>query len=641
MRRQSKHQLLAATLTLTLLLCAGMSLAEDGGGGQAGEFLRYGSDVRSLAMGRATSALASGPAGFLHNPAALMRSETRYSTHFTHFRPLYESKFSFFSIALPRPGVDTAGLGAALFGPKTAWGAAFVSFGSDGYEYRDANDLLVQTDDFGLFSRAWVVGFARESVSPTGILSWGLNLKLIHQGVNNSDLLEDSDMGVGLDFGAQLQLINPPRPLSGLSLSKVMPLRLGLSIQNLLAPKVGYGGTADEFPRICRLGWSYRISSCFLHKSSDLTLVNDWEFGGGRGLGKFFGAEWDWTRGDMNLALRTGLSHDNSIMRATAGVGIRVDRDSYDLQFDYAHGHHGEFADDQRVSLSIFFGSRRGGDYHASVRPRHNDNARREADLQIVARHPASPVLVKEAATRLAETLDPVHEDRYYRLIRGVEYGNRLFERALEAHRADDAELTRERALMAIEWYDLAHQKDEGSFDDVDYLNWAEANLMIEDWDATLALLDRGFDNTLRMNYLAGVANLGARQWDEAAARFGAAAAWTGDDDRDMRYLSRLGLGQALLSADRFVAAIDALRSLTGDEERRLEETYPRFPEYPDGVLLDDAQYLIARCYLGKGDLRTAAAEMVKICRFFHGLDRCSDAQIQSETERLIQEGRR
>jgi hypothetical protein len=105
-----------------------------------------------------------------------------------------------------------------------------------------------------------------------------------------------------------------------------------------------------------------------------------------------------------------------------------------------------------------------------------------------------------------------------------------------------------------------------------------------------------------------------------------------------MRKLSRLWLGDALMNGGRPDSAIVVLSSITDDhtlQEGEVDADYPRYWTFSDMQITDDAQYLKAQCYLKKNDEMAAAAEFLKVCRFYSGSDKCSGAN--NEADKLIQ----
>ena len=121
-------------LGLTMIIAFSATVSAGGGeAGEAGEFLRYGANVRSLGMGRAYVAMADDASALYYNPAGLMRLPRGYSVYGMHFKPLYESDYNFVSFAISRPDPNATGLKGFFFGPRSAWGGSIVHLASDVY----------------------------------------------------------------------------------------------------------------------------------------------------------------------------------------------------------------------------------------------------------------------------------------------------------------------------------------------------------------------------------------------------------------------------------------------------------------------------------------------------------------------------
>ncbi len=488
---------------------AGLTTGE---GGLAGEFLRYGADVRSLGMGRAYVSLADDASALYYNPAGLMRLPRRFSFYGMNFKPFYESRYNFISLAVNRPSNDGTGLKKILFGANSAWGFAVVHFGSDGYEQRDARDNLID-DNISLYQQAFLLGYAREYSGSAGILGYGITFKLLRQGLSGN--IGKSTSAFGLDIGAQWQMINPPIikgltrvPLIGpfFDLKHLLPLRMGISIRNLVQPRLGFGGEKDKLPASLRIGASYQLSTNWLIRKSQLILVSDFEWlyndiqrlikldrrvevhEIGPGAGQYFGIEYQY-RNNTNkfqLAPRFGISNVFDQWKISTGIGLVYKTDNYDFQFDFAHGFHENLADDQRFSLTIRFGGKRDAGYFAGQNKIYGDGKLSErqpfnnpcsstdwfalADsatapdsisdslnqsergkyTRMLATYPDEPSAGKQAAIILARNLDKQNDDRYYPLVGGSLLAISYAENAEQAFQKGDHTEARILASKAI-----------------------------------------------------------------------------------------------------------------------------------------------------------------------------------------------
>jgi tetratricopeptide (TPR) repeat protein len=618
------------TLALGLLLSTS-TMAANGTGGLAGEFLRHSTSIRSQALGRAGVAMASydGLQGL--NPAGLLSLSTKYSGYLMRFSPLKESSFSRLSFALPRPGQNGSGLLGWLSGPAAAWGITAVDFHSDDYEYRDANDQLLD-ENFGIYQQALMVGFSREFSGPTGIFAAGLNLKFINQGIRDATTLDNSDAGVGLDFGFQAQLLSPPRLKDYLSLRALMPLRLGVSIQNLIAPSVGFGGKTDDFQRTLRVGWSYQIEDRLLPDQFRLLLVNDYQFvlDAERSPSLHFGSELQWTHGRFALAPRLGLVRDDGTTNLSAGIGVTIDQPNFSLTFDFAQGHHDEFSDDQRIGLTINFGgSRDASYYHGGQSQGLSDRSRA---LHIVSRYPADTAHLGETVENLATLLDPANARRYRELSRGLGWANTLFSEARAAFQKLDNVTATHKAEQAIAAFERV---GEGNVDGTSILNYIESHMIAGQFTAAVDRLRDGNFDSWRAWYLRGVSNQSVGNWSDAYDAY-AEVVILASDQPTIQRLAHLGWIQSLYENGQYKLAISEAGKLTRDYDVPLDDDYPRWTVFPDKNLADDAQYMIGLSHIKTGDKTQAASALAAICRFYPDLNLCGDSKVQGKLESLL-----
>ncbi len=701
-----------------IILCFTMMMASsatagaaDGEAGQADEFLRYGSSVRSLGMGRACVALADDASALYYNPAGLLRLKRGLSVYAMHFKPFYESDYNFVSFAVSRPDSAATGLKNFFFGSSSAWGASFVHLGSDGYEQRDDEDNLVD-ENFGLYQYAFMLAFAREYAGSAGILGYGATFKVVRHGVSNATgEYNNSDGSFGLDIGAQWQMINPPLvkeltrvPLIGtfFQLKHLMPLRLGVSIRNVISPKLGYGGESDKYPTALRFGASYHLPSNWLLQDSRITLVSDFEWlyddmdrlirldrrvvihKVGPGDGQYFGAEFQYRTAKLQLSPRFGLSHVYDDLKVSAGLGLAFKMSGLDFQFDFAHGFHEELADDQRISLTIRFGGKRDAGYFTGkVHPPPTElpdtrwpnpclptNAELSTDTvtstdTVISSTPSLSSLVRvlsgypdqwqeaiQAANILRE-LDTLNADRYIEFVGGQSLAVNLAVKAIAAFQAGKRVKARGFALEAIDEFkrvaDTSEQDIMGNnyfsalLGQCEMINAATDNGAAADgaWSRAEQFLYRTLSDIqcLKLHFLVGICHQKQRDFTRAAEQFQMAIESSDDDFQSMRKLSCLWLGDALMNSGRPDSAIVVLTSITDDhtlQEGEVDVDYPRYWTFSDMRITDDAQYLKAQCYLKKNNEMTAAAELVKVCRFYPGSDRCREAK--SEADQLIQE---
>lgn len=706
-------------LSLTLMMASATAMAATGGeAGEADEFLNYGSNVRSLGMGRAYVALADDASALYYNAAGLMRLARGYSVYGSHFRPFYESNYSFISLAVSRPDPTATGLKKFFFGPSAAWGFSLVHLGSDGYEQRDANDNLID-ENFGLYQQAFMVAFAREVAGTAGILSYGATLKMVRHGVSDATAeYDNSGSSVGLDIGAQLQMINPPLikeltrvPLVGtfFKLKHLMPLRLGVSIRNVISPRVGYGGESDKYPTALRVGASYRLPTNWLVQNSGVFLVSDYEwlfddmdrlirlsrrveFRKVRpGAGQYFGTEFQYQTEKLQLLPRIGLSHVYDDWKFSTGFGLAFETSGLDFKFDFAHGFHEDLSDDQRISLTIRFGGKRDADYFVGsepistsespdtrwsidpcLSPEENlpDDSGKSTDtvnrsgismsrlssiLRVVSGYPDQWQEALPAAIALARELDTANAARYLELVGGAPLAVDYADKAIAAFQADRGDEASDLALKAIaEFGEVAAESPHMMGD---YFNallgqckmihaaTLSGSAAQSAWSRAAEILSRSLANVkcLKLHFLTGTCFQMVGDYPQAAKQFEAALRIDEDDSHSMRLLSRYELSKSLMESGQADSSLNILKTFfenpnsTADS---LTDHYPRFLVYPDRRLSDDALYMAAEYYRSQGSnrAREALISFGNVCRFYPGLDKCRDSDIEKQITELIEQ---
>ncbi|MBN1756244.1 PorV/PorQ family protein [bacterium] len=209
--------------------------AVEGTAGQPGEFLRWGSGARSLAMGRAYTSIAEGGDALLWNPAGLGGVE-RWELSLM-YAPLYvDSRMSYVSFVYPIESIGKFGL-------------SWVMLGMSDFERRD--EYNVSLGEFSASQSAINFGYGR--------WFWHKRFKL---GLGTRYILysldEDKASGWGgIDFGFMSKPV-------------MRKLTLGMAVQNI--------GTAtiaeDEYPIAFRAGLNYRLLRSLL-VSADVDLLSE------------------------------------------------------------------------------------------------------------------------------------------------------------------------------------------------------------------------------------------------------------------------------------------------------------------------------------------------------------------------------
>jgi hypothetical protein len=166
--------------------------ASDGIGdaGQPGEYLYYGTNVRSLALGRTYVAFAGDAASVFSNPAGLLGGNRAWNAYFMHYNPFHISRYNALALSFARPDTVSSGLRGFFFGPDAAWGIGAVELRSDDYEYRTGGDRFDGTT-FGMYQQAFYASFARRRMIRLGggnfacKVDAGVSIKATRQGFSD------------------------------------------------------------------------------------------------------------------------------------------------------------------------------------------------------------------------------------------------------------------------------------------------------------------------------------------------------------------------------------------------------------------------------------------------------------------------
>jgi len=603
------------------------AFAQPGDAGQPGEFLRYGVGARALGLGRAFTALANDASALYWNPAGLIGVERKEFTS-QYANLFYDSRYTFMAVVLPR----------TLTGSSNALGFGWVNLTMAEFDQRDKNNQPL--GNFDIYQQAFILAGAREWVSTWGILNYGLDLKLVNQAFLGYDAEPGGDSGkqdgwgFGADVGVTMVPINLP-VLKIVTLRYLMPLRLGAVLQNLLPPRLGIGDSQkDRYPTILRWGGSYRIDMCkniFSQLTFDhFNLLLDQEIflsQPKRPAGWFGGVEAVFLAADFQPCLRLGLN--NRTEKITFGGGLKFGfTDNAAIRLDYAWSRGGKLNNDSRLFLTMEFGRNYDADYFAG-KPE-----KKMADhLQVIARYPNNKAV--ESAERLGGELDPVNAKRYFQLIGGLRWADELYLEAVKTLRSGNENAACGQARAAVAEYDKAIRKTPagseiaacqqkrrqvGSVDTTfvkermkstteQLLNYAEACLIAGNNTKAVEVLNSITVESLRKEYLLGIAYQRQQDWQSAKNAFIKATQFT-DDSRSMRTLAQFGLGEVLIKLGEYQAAIMTLQDRTVSWHNKLKNDYPRLPIHPDA------------CFNKLGKTEEAERALAKIERFFPGSQR-------------------
>ena len=279
-------------------------------GGRPGAFLQYGASARSLGMGKTFVGIADDASAIYWNPAGLAQITDREIS--TMFASLYEqTNFGFAAYAQPLVAVDEVMNENHNYGTLAG---AIVNLSSAGFQLRDGANNSVGTG--GISELAGMIAYANKI---TDKLALGLNFKLVRQDIDTS-----AASGYGFDVG-----------LHG-SISPV--LSVGLSIQNLVPPRLTVREVTNRYPFAATLGFGYKMlqDKLLLALDTNKTENRNWKIhiGGEYMIAKI-------------LALRAGLDETE----VSAGIGFKWRQ--YSLDYAFAYNDASSSMDDLGVSHRI------------------------------------------------------------------------------------------------------------------------------------------------------------------------------------------------------------------------------------------------------------------------------------------------
>ena len=598
-----------------------VSLFAQGDGGGAGIFLRYGIGGRALGMGRAFVSVADDASGVYWNPAGLVGAKWVEITSM-YSNLYYDSQFTHFGFLIPRPAKNVKDKVARyLIGPSSALAFGWIGLSATGYEQRTNTGVLL--GNFGLNENAFLLSWAREEVGTWGIFRYGMTVKVVNQ--NFPGLLSSSLMGIGelqrdwsggVDVGFIFQPIHAPI-FRVFSLRYLLPLRLGLTIQNLVQPSWDkLNGGRDPFPRVVRFGLSYKwivrdwlpgswVALKRLVGRAQFLLAFDKEFSPGVQTGNYFGIEGFLPLSQKGFALFPRIGFNNRADNTSFGIGISMPfASSAIVRIDYAYSLHSYLPEDNRFFMTLQMGNKMGAKYfqeHAQRKNIKRDEVRKYL-LRVLAEYPNG--YIKDAVNTLAEIDDTSRAQRYYDLIGGLGRARLLFKEAKALLKNGNVKKARKKASEAAEEYAPIFMEPEHSLNDKELLDYGEALIIANRIREANTVLDEITEPSLRAYYLLGVCKKALGDWDGAIEMFRNAVKRYKEEQNlhSMVCLSLLGLGETLIEKEQYQSALTTLNVLLKNYASRLDPEYPRYPIFKDNYVADDAQFLIGLATMMKAD---------------------------------------
>ncbi len=231
--------------------------------------------VRAIGMGGAYVGISDEGSANYWNPAGLTQI---FKKEFTGFYSSFEGENKEYIFSCVQPTVKLGNFGLSLL----RWDLT----GSEKIAEKESIVML---------------GYGKEIFKG---LSAGINAKQIKE-----ELADNSRAGWGMDLGLLYHFGESWK-------FKVMEnLRFGLSLKNLVAPKLDLAGRMDRFPFGCRTGLSYGVGGRL--PNDQLILTVDWQKNSGDSVKLYYGLEYPMS--DF-LKLRLGFNEEE----INAGIGLEV-----------------------------------------------------------------------------------------------------------------------------------------------------------------------------------------------------------------------------------------------------------------------------------------------------------------------------
>jgi hypothetical protein len=328
-----KTQTLAAAL-MTFLVWGLLApqepvIAQEGRGGQAGEFLRFGVGARALGMGRAFTSLADDASAVYWNPAGIgLLDQTGLA--FMHSQLFLDTRYQFLGLMHP--------LSNAV---KSKWnhtvGFGYIDLSAENFE--EVDDFNEVIGSFSTRDYAIMIPYSLNLMNTWGNFNFGIKPQLIRQTISG-----ESGGTWGIDLGVVYQPLSPRRELLGLGLvplKYLMPWRLGINYRMLGSADLGNSST--DYPNSLNVGVSnvafedildllWPFGDPFASKPVKVIFAYEFEkvFSSGRTAEHHLGSEVRWR--PLNSIVLSGrfgyhLARASTENKLSWGFGIRSDPD--------------------------------------------------------------------------------------------------------------------------------------------------------------------------------------------------------------------------------------------------------------------------------------------------------------------------
>ena len=279
-------------------------------------FLKIGTDARSISMGGAMTGLADGLGAATYNPASIAQAAPR------------EVAISYVNWVLDIQGGSLAGVWG--IGEKSRLGisAQYLDYGD--FDSRDAEGNTAP--DFSASDLALGLSYAA-AFSPN--FSAGVTGRFISESIDN-----ESMTGMAADLGVLYEFAD-------------RRTRLGAAVRNLGGQTKAYaGGAKEDIPTILAAGGSHQLRGTPVRASVEVLKPSDDDLGGAFGVEVAATRQFSLRGGFNTLAgkIKTD-SNSDKLAGLSIGAGFQTER----LGIDYAFAAHSELGDAHRFTLHTRF----------------------------------------------------------------------------------------------------------------------------------------------------------------------------------------------------------------------------------------------------------------------------------------------